>query len=287
VIVDEPNELGENPLWHPTEQRLYWTDIDGKKLLRWDPRTKKREVVLEGRTIGGFTFQANGTILLFMDKGAVSFIHGDHLHDVLKEIPEALDTRFNDVIADPAGRVFCGLLSSPERKGALYRLDRDGKITKVVDDVGTSNGMGFTRGERRMYHTDSAARKIYLYDYDRRTGAISNQRLFVDLSGGEMQPDGMTVDANDNVWSAMWDGWCVIQYSPEGKELQRIQFKARKITSVTFGGPNLATMYVTSAAKALDKAPGDEDNGPDAGKVFEVQVPGVRWKLEFLSRIGM
>jgi len=150
--------------------------------------------------------------------------------------------------------------------------------------IGISNGLDFSRGEKRLYYTDSEARRIYVFDYDRRTGAIANQRVFADESGKEEMPDGMTLDADGNVWSASWNGWSIVRYGPDGRETQRIKFPAKKITSVIFGGPNLATMYVTSASPRQSEA---EDNGSDAGKVFTLQIPGVRGLPEFYSRIGM
>lgn len=283
AIAEERDQLGENPLWHPLERRLYWTDILGKKLLRYDPKTNKREVAFEGRTVGGFTIQANGTMLLFMDKGGISILHGDHLHDVVKELPDEIESRFNDVIADPAGRVFCGTMSSPAHKGALYRLDRDGTITKVVDGIGISNGLGFSRGAKRLYYTDSDARTIDVFDYDRRSGGLSNRRVFVDVHG-EAMPDGMTLDADGYLWSAMWNGSALVRYDEAGTEVQRIAFPAKKVTSVTFGGDSLATMYVTTAA--WEQAPG-EDLGAGAGQLFELTVPGVRGLPEYVSRIDM
>ena len=141
--------------------------------------------------------------------------------------------------------------------------------------------MGFTPDRKGMYYTDSTARKIYLFDYDSDSGAMANQRVFVETPEGEGIPDGMTVDSEGFVWSARWDASCVVRYTPDGEEEQRIIFPARKVSSVTFGGADLQDMYVTTAGG--DKRPYE---GPGAGALFRVR-PGVRGVPEFLSAVRL
>lgn len=283
LIADYHCITGEGPLWHPGEQRLYWLDIPPGKIFRFDPATGTHEQVYQAtEAIGGFTIQSDGALLLFMARGAVKIWREGRLTTVIEEIPDERTTRFNDVIADPVGRVFCGTMRTPERLGRLYRLDLDGTITKLLDGIGTSNGMGFTPDRRQMYYTDTPKREIYQFDYDRATGAITNQRVFVRTPDdpAEGRPDGMTVDADGYVWSARWGGSCVVRYAPDGTEERRIYFPARKVSCPTFGGPNYDDLYVTTAG-------GDDKdaNGPGAGALFRVRVPGVRGVPEFPSRI--
>ncbi len=149
VIVDVDCATGEGPLWHPEEERLYWVDIPNGLLYRYSPATERHELVFSGPPIGGFTLQADGALLLFMEKGAVGiWREGRELEMVIDEIPAMRETRFNDVIADPAGRVFCGSMPRPDAPALLYRLDPDGALTLVLDDVALSNGMGFTPDRR-------------------------------------------------------------------------------------------------------------------------------------------
>lgn len=282
LIADYACVTGEGPLWHPLEQKLYWCDIPQGRLFRYDPATGAHEMCFEyPEAIGGFTIQADGALLLFMARGAVRIWREGRLETVIEEIPEERDSRFNDVIADPEGRVFCGTMSTPDRLGRLYRLDPDGSLRVVVEGVGTSNGMGFTPDGKGMYHTDSRARKIYLFDYDRATGELSNRRVFLDLGGEAGVPDGMTVDAAGNVWSARWGGACLVQYDPHGVELRRISFPALKVSSVTFGGPDYTDIYVTTAFGHQK-----ETDGPGAGALFRLRL-GVRGVPEFFSRINL
>ena len=282
LVAFPPCDLGENPLWHPLEQRLYWTDITRSRLFRYDPATRKHEQCYEGEEVGGFTIQADGALLLFMLRGRIAIWRGGELEIVVNEIPADREGRFNDVIADPAGRVFCGTLSLPvgARPGRLYRLDTDGSLHVVQEGVIVSNGMGFTPDRRQMYYTDSAKLSIYRFDYDENTGALTNQRVWLQVQEGVGVPDGMTVDAEGYVWSARWDGGALYRYTPEGVEVLRIPFPARKVSSAAFGGPDLSDLYITTALSGGSR----EAEGPGAGGLFRLR-PGVRGLPEFFSRV--
>ena len=278
-IADYACVTGEGPLWHPGEQRLYWIDIPTGRMFRYDPAAGTHEQCYEGEVVGGFTIQADGALLLFMARGTVKTWREDTLTTAIDEIPAERESRFNDVIADPAGRVFCGTMPTKSQLGRLYRLDADGTLTKLLDGIGCSNGMGFTLDRKRMYYTDSVKREIYLFDYDQTTGAITNRRLFVRTLEDEGIPDGMTVDAEGYVWSARWDGGCLVRYAPDGSEDRRITFPARKVSSVTFGGADYADIYVTTAG-GNNKA----EEGPGAGVLFRLSL-GIRGVPEFPSRV--
>ena len=282
VVVNVDCATGEGPLWHPDEKLLYWVDIPNGRLYRYDPVAGEHELCFEGPAIGGFTLQEDGSLLLFMDKGAIAiWREGQELEYIVDEIPEERTTRFNDVIADPAGRVFCGTMPAGDRAAHLYRLDTDGTLTLILDDVALSNGMGFTPDRTRMYYTDTRKQTIWLFDYDEATGELSNRRPFdvVPAEEGEGHPDGMTVDAAGTVWSARWDGHCLVQYDTEGQELQRITFPVPKVSCVTFGGDDYTDMYVTTASVG-NRA----QDGPLAGSLFHLNL-GIKGVPEFRSRV--
>ena len=281
LIADYKCICGEGPLWHSDEKRLYWVDIDSGRMFRHDPAADKHEQCYQGDVIGGFTIQADGALLLFMAKGTVKVWRDGALTTVIEEIPDERETRFNDVIADPAGRVFCGTMSTKDRPGRLYRLDCDGTLTRVLDGIGCSNGIGFTPDRKRMYYIDSPKREVYLFDYEEATGAITNQQVFVHTPDDEGVPDGMTVDAEGYVWCAKWDGGCAVRFAPDGSEDRRIVFPARKVSCVTFGGDDYADLYVTTAG-GQNKA----EEGPGAGALFRVDA-GVSGVAEFRSRVGL
>jgi sugar lactone lactonase YvrE len=283
LIADYQCITGEGPLWHPDEHRLYWVDIPAGRMFRYDPATGDHEQCYSGPVVGGFTLQTDGKLLLFMDKGAIRVWRDGFSETIVESIPEEQDSRFNDVIADPEGRVFCGTMATRAHDARLYRLDRDGSLHVVVEGVGVSNGMGFTPDGKGLYYTDTRKRTIDLFDYDRATGEISNRRVFaaVPAAEGEGGPDGMTVDAEGMVWSARWGGSCVVRYNAEGNITRRIAFPARKVSCPAFGGPYYADLYVTTAG-----GNNKPEDGAGAGALFRVDV-GVRGVPEFRSRIGL
>lgn len=280
LVADYACKTGEGPLWHPQEKKVFWCDIPNGRLFSYDPSSDRHEQLYHGDVIGGFTIQEDGKLLLFMARGAIRIYDKGGFITIVDEIPGETASRFNDVIADPEGRVFCGTMPSPDHLGKLYRLDTDGSLTEVLDEIGCSNGMGFTPDRKQMYYTDSTARKVYLLDYDASSGDLSNQRVFRDFGAEEGVPDGMTVDAEGHIWSARWDGHCLVRYNPTGTEVARVEFPARKVSSVTFGGDAYADAYVTTAG-GDDK----QNEGTGAGGLFQVNL-GVTGVPEFVSRVG-
>ncbi len=283
LIADYRCVCGEGPLWHPLEKRLYWADIATARMFRYDPATGHHEQFYQGEPVGGFTVQADGALLLFGANGSVRTWRDGAETTVLPEIPEERGMMFNDVCADPEGRVFCGTVHPAGGLGRFYRLDRDASYHLLLDGITCSNGIGFSPDRKRMYYTDTFKRVIYLFDYDRASGATTNQRVFVHTpeAAEEGTPDGLTVDAEGCIWSARWDGSCLVRYAPDGREVQRFTFPAVQVSSVMFAGPGYTDVYVTTAG-GDDKA----HLGEGAGALFRI-VPGVRGLPEFPSRIGL
>lgn len=281
LIADYACITGEGPLWHEDEARLYWSDIPNGLLFRYDPVTGDHERVYDGAVVGGYTIEADGALLLFGARGSVRRWRDGELTTVIDEIVAERGTRFNDVIADPEGRVFCGTMPDGDRPGRLYRLDLDGSVTVVLEDAGLSNGMGFTPDLTAMYHTDTAKGTITRFDYDRGSGDLTNGQIVVTIPGDAGFPDGIAVDTNGDLWSARWDGGALYQYSSAGDELQRVLFPARKVSSVTFAGPDYRDAYVTTAG-GDNKA----EEGSGAGALFRVDL-GVQGRAPFRSRIAL
>jgi D-xylonolactonase len=282
MVVDIACEVGEGPLWHSEEKVLYWTDIPTGRLYRYNPRTGAGEECHRGRVVGGFTIQEGGALLLFHDEGAIATWQNGIVEEIsIPHVPQQIGKRFNDVIADPAGRVFCGTLGDHRvLDDVLYRLDTDGALTVVEKNIGTSNGMGFSPDKKKFYFTDTTRDTIYVYDFWEEEGAIGNRRVFADLSREEIKPDGLTVDSSGDVWSAMALGGCVIRFAPDGSERERISFPVKMITSVAFGGENLDTLYATTG---MGNHRGREW-GEKAGALFQF-FPGVVGLPEYRSRV--
>lgn len=280
LALDAACAIGEGPLWHPDKSLLYWVDIPRGQLLSFDPWSREYRVVHEGKPVSGFTIQEDGSLLLFMRGGEAASWKDRTLTTVIESMPGSKDTIFNDSIADPAGRVFVGMKAGSRHKGQLYRLDKDGSIHLLLDGLGEPNGMGFTPNQKHLYLTDTFARSIFIFDYDALSGAISKQRVFVEVPEDEGMPDGMTVDAEGNLWSARWGGGCIVRYSPDGKETARVEIPVEKVSSVTFGDQDYSTLYISTSG-GEDRAHG----GGLEGSLFSIR-PTAGGVPEYRSRVG-
>jgi sugar lactone lactonase YvrE len=290
TIAQYDCKTGEGPIWHAQHQRVYWTDIPTGRLFWFEPRTGEHDQCYHDRPVGGFTVQHDGQLLLFRDKGNVVTFDPQTQRvtaTVVDAIPGLDETRFNDVIADPQGRVFAGTMSfgpTGTHNGRLYRFDRDGSYTLVSDGHGTPNGMGFTADHMQMYFIDSRLARIYTHDYDSATGTLTNRRVLVETPRDDHprigRGDGMTVDADGNLWTGRWDGSHIVVYSPDGRVRQEVPMPVKKVPSVCFGGERLDELYAVSAG-------GDskDTDGELAGALFRLR-PGVRGRHEHLSRVG-
>lgn len=306
VAVNCDCVLGEGPLWHTDENRLYWLDIPAGGLYRHDPETGMTERLLHGVVVGGFTIQQDGSLLLMMERGVVKSWRNGQLIETCTSLSGQTGFRFNDAIADPAGRVFSGtmfvghhrpfavrvlarlrrLVGLPPppgrvRNGALYRINVDGSINRALASIGRPNGMGFSPDHQHMYVTDSIQRQIDVFDYDISEGRLYNRRMFSRIPDHVGTPDGLTVDEEGGVWSAIMHGGLIVRFRSDGSEDRRIQLPVREITCLSFGGKNFREIYVTSAGgHRRDVA------GAEAGAVFRVDA-GIRGRAEFRSRIAV
>lgn len=282
IVADTQCRTGEGPLWREGDRHVYWVDIPAGTLYRYDPASGTHEIALQtSGSIGGYTFQADGGILLFQDNGQINLYKNGELTTIIDEIPREQGGRFNDVIADPDGRVYCGTMPIGDQPGRLYRLELDGSLHTAFEDAGLSNGLGFSPDLEFIYHSDSKNRRITRARYDRTSGELSDRTLFHATKDGDGVPDGLTVDANGAVWVAQWDGHCLIRLDNHGREAERVHFPPKKVSSLAFGGTDYRTAWVTTAN------PGGRDvEGEGAGGLYEVDL-GVAGKPEFLSRIRL
>ncbi|HSV86759.1 MAG TPA: SMP-30/gluconolactonase/LRE family protein [Levilinea sp.] len=272
LVLIVKDELGEGPLWHPGEQALYWTDIEGRRYHRLDPASGAHEVIPVGERVGALGFRQSGGLVLATDHGFALF---DPVARALTHLddPEAgkPQTRFNDGAVDRAGRFWAGTLGDPENNH-LYRLDPNGAIHRMDSGIDISNGIGWSLDDRTMYYIDSTRFVIYAYDFDLPSGAIANRRVFVDRSAKTGVPDGLIVDAEDFIWTAIWGGYCLERYDPAGKLERSISLPVEFPTSMAFGGPTLEDLYITSAQEAIPLP--DRPNFPLAGNLFCIRRAG-------------
>jgi D-xylonolactonase len=249
-------------------------------MYRYDPATDEAERFYDGAIVGAFTIQANGSLLLFMAEGRVCHWDDGALESVIDEILQEAGMRFNDVIADPRGRVFCGTMDDDEPSaGRLHRFDTDGPITEVLEHVELANGLGFIPDREGLYLTGSNRNSIHELHYDVSTGELSGPDVFSSRSGPRMY-DGLTVDASGAVWPALWEYGALVKHDAEGTVQRTIELPPKNVTSLTFAGPEFSTAYVITAARGADEA--DET----AGALFRLE-PGVEGVTEFRSTVSV
>lgn len=255
--------LGEGPTWLAREGRLAWVDILAPALHLGDPATGHFVTHPMPELIGAVVPAASGGFVAAMQGG---FRRIDPGTGAVTEIasPEAGQpgNRFNDGKCDRRGRFWAGTLAidtTPDQ-GALWRLDPDASVRRMESRVHVSNGLGWSPDDRVFYFTDSGRRTIWAYDFDLEKGTIANRRVFASLGEGEGTPDGLTVDAEGHVWVAVWDGWRLIRYAPDGSVERVVALPVPRPTSVAFGGEGFRTLFVTTArirlsAQMLSEAP--------------------------------
>jgi len=276
-IADVRATLGEGPVWVAREQALYWVDIPERRLFRWSEAEGARTIdlprhlcSLQPRAAGGFIGGGYDGFLAISDDLAL---------DVIGEPePDLPQNRFNNGKVDRQGRFWAGTMDRTERdaSGSLYRLDPDLNFQRIDSGYNVTNGPAFSLDGRTMYHTDSARQIVYAFDLA-ADGSASNRRVHLQFGDGDGYPDGMTVDAEDCLWIAFWDGWCVRRFSPAGERLQELLVPAQRPTSCAFGGPNRDRLFITSASR--DLGPEELEAQPNAGGLF-MTMPGIKGVAE-------
>jgi sugar lactone lactonase YvrE len=265
-VTDPVAYHGEGPVWSPRWGGLRWVDmLAGDVLsLTGDGRVGRRHVgsiaaAIRPRMVGGAVIGVERGFALEDPDGSVT---------ALPEVWSGGRVRMNEGGCDPDGRFYCGSMAYDRQPGAatLYRLDPDRSVAVVLVDVTVSNGLEWSPDGSRAYYNDTATHRVDVFDYDPKLG-LSNRRPLVDV--GEGSPDGLTVDSQGGVWTAISNGGAVHRYTSEGKLDEVIDVPARKVTACTFGGDRLDQLFVTTSREGLE-----EGEDPLAGSLFRAS-PGV------------
>ena len=276
VAWEIPAILGEGPVWVEAENAVYWVDIYSNKVHRY-------ALADGGKTTWTFDFavtslspRQDGGFIGTVDDG-YAYINFDVLSATPVVLPEAdmPGNRFNDGKVDNSGRYWAGTMDIEQvgESGSLYRLDPDLSVQQVDTDYVICNGPTFNLDNSIIYHTDSIKRKIYALDIG-ASGDLSNKRVFAEFTqDDEGVPDGMTVDSEDCIWVAHFGGARLTRCSPAGEILEVVPLPVPNITSCTFAGAALDTLYITTASTGIPEE--DADKYPLAGSFFSYQ-PGVK-----------
>ncbi len=255
--------LGEGPCWDSSSGSLYWVDIPAGRVHRLDGDGAHRSWDA-GQPVSAVVARASGGLVLAARDGFLSLDPDTGVVAPLVALGLAAGVRMNDGACDCAGRLFAGSMADDEapERGTLYRLDPDHSVRTVIPRVTISNGIGWSPDGGLMYYVDSPTRRVDVLDYSPATGTVAGRRPFAGINAGDAMPDGLAVDADGSVWVAVWDGGAVLRFSPAGRLQQRLELPAPRVTSCAFGGPDMETLYITTAA-----GPGDR-----GGEVFSLRV---------------
>ncbi|HSW15625.1 MAG TPA: SMP-30/gluconolactonase/LRE family protein [Ramlibacter sp.] len=276
-LGDERALLGEGPVWSARDHALYWVDILAPAIHSFDPRDGGTTITRLGAMVSLAVPRMGSGLLLATPAGLMTYDPArKHMSPFAHPEAERPGNRYNDGKCDRLGRLWIGSMDmgTAANRGSLFRVDADGSWKRMDTGFTVPNGMGWSPDDRRMYFTDTFRRTIYVYDFDLRSGAISNRRTLIEFGEAQGKPDGLTVDEEGCLWVAMWDAWHIVRISPDGRELDRLPMPVPRPTSCCFGGENLDTLYITSASVRLSEA--ELARAPLSGALFAVKPPGVR-----------
>jgi L-arabinonolactonase len=260
LVVDAKCALGEGAVWCNRSGRLYWVDIEGARLWRFDPATSERFSWHMPERLATFALTADPHVLLLGLATRLAFfdlVTGDITPVAM--IEPGLDTRVNDGRCDRQGRFVFGTkdeADDPRPIGGFYRLNRDLSVERLpLPAPAISNSIAFSPDGATMYFCDSPTREIFACSYG-ADGQVGPPRLFARIEGADGVhngvPDGSTVDAEGGLWNAQWGAGRVVRYDASGKETERVLVPARQPSCVALGGAGLGTLYVTTARVGLD-----------------------------------
>ncbi len=265
LVWDVGAALGEGPLWSPAEQALWFVDINGGMIHRYFPETGKGDsFYTSGKP--SFIVPATGGGKIVGSESTIHRLTDDKLGDRIATIAMPAHNRTNDATVDTMGRLWLGTMDDNEARetGRLYCLDRSDLHAMPATAIVT-NGPAVTVDARTLYFVDSAGRRIWRYAVTDGP-EIASPELFLQLGQADGYPDGIVLDSEDCLWVALWDGWGVRRYAPDGTLILEVALPCSRVTKIAFGGPDLRTAYVTTARTGLDVA--ELAHQPFAGGLF-------------------
>lgn len=273
-VLDLKAALGECPLWSVAEQVLYFVDIKRCCIHRFDPATGKQATMELPEEVGCIGLAEGGGFIAGLRSGLwLIDADGKPLRKLADNPEDQAISRFNDGGVDPAGRFIAGTVDETREKGiaSLYRYDSRG-LKRLAGELLTSNGVAFSPDGKRLYHSDTLRYTLYAYDYDPATGEAMNRQVFARF-GSETdkgRPDGGAIDAEGCYWTALFEGGRVQRYAPDGTLLAEYPVPAKCPTMIAFGGPDLKTLYCTSAS--IGRADEELAEYPFSGALFTMRT---------------
>lgn len=248
-VIPQSAFLAESPHWLGDGRSLLWVDILAPSVNVSNLATGDTRTTPLGELVGVVVPRTSGGFIAATQSGFRTLdLPGGEMQPIAAPLHMS-GRRFNDGKCDAAGRLWAGTLAidaAPER-GALYRLDTHGVLDEIESGFHICNGLGWSPDNTRFYLADSGRRTIYVYDYDLDTGTVTNKQVFARFADADGMPDGLAIDAQGHVWCAMWDGWAIKRFAPDGTLVRSIDLPVPRPTNLAFGGPQLRTLYITTA----------------------------------------
>jgi L-arabinonolactonase len=276
LVLAARAQLGECPIWNASDQRLYWVDIDGEAVHRFDPATGSDETLAVPGRPGSIAFTGTDGRLLVAIEGRLGIVDWGEREGEWRdwvEIEAEAGNRFNDGRCDAAGRFWVGSMfaQSSDRRasGSLYRVEADGTSTRTRTDIGVPNALAFSPDGRTMYWADTHRDVVWAYDYDIDDGVPTRERVFLDFADLPGRPDGACVDEDGGYWIACVYGSAVLRATPDGAVDRLISVPVAKPTMPAFGGPDRSTLYITTIGGGGSHA---LDPSPEAGGLFAIET---------------
>jgi len=281
LVLDARAEHGEGPMWHAAENVLVWVDIARHLVHLYDPASGADRAIDVGQPVSAVVPRASGGLVMALQEGYAALDTASGQVELIAAVDKgATPSRMNDGKCDSEGRFWAGTMAFSQQRGSatLYRLERDHSITTMLRDVTIPNGPAWSLDNRTIYFNPGATGGVDAYDFDPLTGALSNQRPFISIPSDVGAPDGLTVDDEDHVWVAVWGGWAVHRYTPDGQLERVVRLPVAHVSCPTFGGADLTDLYITTSPEGLS----DEERRaqPHAGSLFRYR-PGVAGPAPF------
>jgi sugar lactone lactonase YvrE len=267
-VVKADDRLGEGPVWSPNEGRLYWFDIKGKRLAWYEPATDERGAFELPMRASAAAPRAAGGLLMATEKGLAICEPDKDTIEIVVPIEFEPGFRTNDGKIDTKGNFWWSIMDDDggKRPGSVFRTGPDFRTEQMLTGIHIPNTISVSPNGRRLYMADSKLQTIFVHE----TADLSKIQAFADTRGAPASPDGSAVDAQGYLWNAQWGGWRLVRYAPDGHIERTIQMPVQQPTSCAFGGPDLTTLYVTSA---WDELPLEARVGqPLAGGLFAIET---------------
>lgn len=274
-----PCHLAESPLWFPSTESLYWLDIGvPSTLFRWEIRTAATRSWRLPELATAIVASTNDELMVVAQSGVHRFDpRSGALHLVAPVNFPMQGMRFNDGGCDANGRLWVGTMpndfagEASQPIGSIWCLDSDLTFQRILEGFGCPNTFAWSADNTTMYLADSARGSVSAYRYDIAAGTLTDPRLFAAPSQLGV-PDGSAMDVEGCLWNARWGAGCVARFAPDGTLLQTVSLPTSNVSSCAFGGPDLQTLFVTTASVGLTER--EREQQPLAGRVFSV-TPGV------------